>query len=203
MKKHLLLLAVATLICLTACSSKNEIASTPSPEESTSSGGIEVDENFLTVDIVLPASLFKDKDMSNFNSETYAQEQGFNKAVLNEDGSVTVTMTKAKHKELLKELSSQYDVTFSEMIESENSPYIKNVAHTDNFEIITVDVDKTGYEAIYFELTPFTLGLAGMMYQVFAGDELHVEVIIKDADTGDILNTVTYPDVLQQEDAAS
>jgi hypothetical protein len=36
--------------------------------------------------------------MSDFDSDQYAAEQGFTKAVLNEDGSVTVTMTKAKHK---------------------------------------------------------------------------------------------------------
>lgn len=100
----------------------------------------------MTVDITLPAYFFEDKDMSAFNAEKYAQEQGFKKAVLNEDGSVTVTMTKANHKKMLKELTNEYDTSFAEMVESDNTPYIKSIKHSDNFNSITVEVDRAALD---------------------------------------------------------
>ena len=158
-----------------------------------------MDENLTTVDITLPATFFEGKDMSTFDPDAYAQEEGYKKAVLNEDGSVTVTMTKAKHKELLKELTSEYETAFAAMVESESTPYIKSIKHSDNFDTFTVEVERAAYDAAAFELTPFTLGFSGMMYQVFSGDEMHVEVTIKDVATGDVIKTVVYPDDMDED----
>lgn len=160
----------------------------------TSTGGVEVDDGLLSVDITLPASMFDGQDMSAFDPDAYAEKQGFQKAVLNEDGSIVVTMSKTKHKELLEQMAAQYNDTFSAMVGAEDTLYIKSIAHTDNFSEIIVEVDRAAYEAENFDLTPFTLGMSGMMYQVFSGDELHVEVIIKDSATGDVITSSIYPD---------
>jgi len=199
MKKSLcIVLSLAMVLVFTSCGAKTETTA-KSSEESPSPSTVVVDENLITVDITLPASFFEDKDMSNFNADTYAQEQGFKKAVLNEDGSVTVTMTKADHKKMLKELTDNCDTSFAEIVESESTPYIKSIEHSDNFDSITVEVDRAAYEAAAFELTPFTLGLSGMMYQLFSGDEQHVEVNMKDVDTGDVIKTIVYPDAMNQD----
>lgn len=199
MKKALCLcLALSMYLMLAACGQKT-VSSSENPAESSPQSGVVVDENIITVDITLPATFFEGKDMSNFDTDAYAQEQGFNKAVLNDDGSVTVTMTKAKHRVMLEEITNQYNTSFAEMVESENTPYIKSIAHSENFDTITVDVDRAAFEAATFEMTPFILGFGGMMYQVFSGDELHVEVTIKDADTGDTINTTIYPDAMNQD----
>jgi hypothetical protein len=165
----------------------------PMPAD-TGSQGITTDENLLTVDITLPASLFEDQDMTTFDPAAYAAEQGFKKAVLNEDGSVTVTMTRAKHKELLEVMTQTYEESFSEMIESESTPYIKAISHTESFGTITVDVDRAAYEAVFLDLTPFAVGMAGMMYQAFLEGEPHVEVVMRDAETGETIRTAVYPD---------
>ncbi len=168
-------------------------ATEPAPTD-TENQGITTDENLLTVDITLPASLFEDQDMATFDPDAYAEEQGFKKAVLNEDGSVTVTMTKAKYRELLEEMTQSYEESFSEMIESESTPYVKAISHTDDFGTITVDVDRAAYEAGFLDMTPFVVGMTGMMYQVFLDGEPHVEVIMRDADTGETIKSTIYPD---------
>ena len=156
-------------------------------------GGIETNEKLLSVDITFPASFFEDEDMSDFDPDAYCHEQGFEKAVLNDDGSVTVTMTKAKHEKLLHEMSDSLDASFAEYIGSEDTPYIMGITHSDNFDNIEIIVSRTEYENT-FDVTPFAVAISAMMYQVFLDMDYHVEVSVVDADTGDVINTTVYPD---------
>ena len=131
--------------------------------------------------------------MSDFDPDAYCHEQGFEKAVLNDDGSVTVTMTKAKHEKLLHEMSDSLDASFAEYIGSEDTPYIMGITHSDNFDNIEIIVSRTEYENT-FDVTPFAVAISAMMYQVFLDMDYHVEVSVVDADTGDVINTTVYPD---------
>lgn len=163
---------------------------TPTEEESE---GIEVDEGLLNVTITIPASMFE--DMTDFDPDAHSKEHGFKETVVNEDGSVSITMSRSKHNELMKELKSDIDESLEELIEAENTPYIKKIITSDGYRIFTVDVDKAAYEATW-DFTPLQIGIYAMMYQQFDGSELHCEIIIRDVDTGEILKTVIYPDVL-------
>ena len=202
MKKLIaLILALCMLLALAACApseTKNEEPKGETKESNETgstetSDGIDVDENLLTVDITLPASMFDGEDMSSFDAETYAKEQGFVKAVLNEDGSVSVTINKVKYNEMLKELAASVEEAFSGMIEAESSPYIKEIVHNDDFSAVTVKVDRAGYESAIFEMTPLLIGMSAMMYQAFVDMEAVCVVTIVDVSNGDTINTVTYP----------
>ncbi len=163
-----------------------------STEGTTEAQGIEVDENLLTVDITLPASMFEGEDMSTFDADTYADEQGFVSAKVNEDGSVTVTMAKAKYNALLKEMADSLDTAFAEFVNSEDTPYIKEITHNDDFTEVTMKVDRAAYENA-FDFTTFAIGLSVSVYQVFTETESHVDIMLVDADTGETFDTVSYP----------
>lgn len=175
---------------------KQEIESiqSTSTEEQESEGGIEVDTGLFDVTITLPASFFE--DVSDFDPETYNEEQGYKKTVLNEDGSVSITMSKAKHNELMAETKSTIDQSFEELIEAEDMPYIKAITSSDGYKEVTVDVEKEGYENAW-DLTPLLIGFSAMMYQQIDGTDLHCEVIIRDYETGEVLGNVVYPDALE------
>jgi hypothetical protein len=64
-------------------------------------------------------------------------------------------------------MTAEYEKSFAEMVGSEETPYIKAISHAEQFENITVDVDRAAYESALFDVTPLTLGLAGMMYRAF------------------------------------
>lgn len=164
-------------------------------EESTAAKGIETDEKLLSVEITLPASLFEGQDMASFDTAAYVEEQGFLSAKVNEDGSLTVTMTKSKHNELLDEMATSLDTSFAEFANSEDTPYIKEITHNDDFTAVTMKVDKAAYENA-FDLTPLAIGISVAMYQAFTETEYHVEISIVDVATGDTINTITYPDAL-------
>ncbi len=161
----------------------------------TTAAKIETDEKLLSVDITLPASMFEGQDMSSFDADAYADEQGFSSAKVNEDGSITVTMSKAKHKELLDEMATSLDTTFAEFVNGEDTAYIKEITHNDDFTAVTMKVDKAAYEKA-FDFTPLAIGMSVAMYQAFTETEYHVEISIVDAATGETINSIAYPDAL-------
>lgn len=156
--------------------------------------GIDTDENLFTVDITLPASLFEGEDMSEFDTDAYAEENGFIKAVVNEDGSLTVTMTKARHTELLEEMAQSLDESFAAFVEAADTPYIKEITHNDDFSSIEIKVVRADYENTW-DMTSFSVGISAMLYQAFLDVEYHVEVSVIDVDTGDVISAAIYPDV--------
>ena len=86
---------------------------TEAPTEETVPQVIDTDENLLTVDITFPASFFEGTDMSTFDADAYAKEQGFISAKVNDDGSMVVTMSKKKHAELVNETAASLDTNFA------------------------------------------------------------------------------------------
>lgn len=173
----------------------NANSASETTEESTAAKGIETDEKLLTVEITLPASLFEGQDMSSFDSAAYVEEQGLLSAKVNEDGSLTVTMTKGRHEELLNEMATNLETSFAEFVNGEDTAYIKEITHNDDFTAVTMKVDKAAYENA-FDFTPLAIGISVAMYQAFTETEYHVEITIVDVATGDTINSITYPDAL-------
>lgn len=195
-----IILAIILVMSFAGCSQSGADSTTGgnndngSTTESTSEK-IETDEKLLSVDITLPASIFEGEDMTKFDADAYANEQGFKSAKVNEDGSVTVTMTKAKHKELLEEMANTLDTNFKEFVNGESTPYIKDITHNDDFTAVTMKVDKAAYETA-FDFTPLAIAMSVTMYQAFTETEYHVAISIVDAATGTEINSITYPDAL-------
>ena len=185
MKKTTILAALIILVLsMSSCGISDSSKASDSSESSQA-----------TVEIVLPASAFEDE--TDFDAQSYAEEQGFTKAVKNEDGSVTVTMTVTMHEELLKSITDTIEDSFAKYIGADDTPYVKSIKHTGDFQVVTINVDKIKYEAASMDTTPFTVGLTSMMYQTYAGTAQHVEINVCDVDTGEILFAVVYPDAMQ------
>lgn len=159
---------------------------------------IEVDENILTVDILFPSSLYEGTDMSTFDADKYASENGFKKAVVNEDGSVLVTMTKAKHRELMSDMLQSVEESFSEVVGAEDTPYVIAINHDNDFRAIDIVVEREGYEnsGILSAFIPLQLYIQSGMYQIFNGDESYAEISFIDSVTNETIASVTYPDDL-------
>jgi hypothetical protein len=169
------------------------IESTVTPNQS--SDDISIDKNLLDIEITFPASLYSDTDMSTFNTEAYVQENRFKKVVVNDDGSLTITMSRSRQKELMEEFVTEIEESFAEMIEAENTPYISNITNEADFRKVIVDVDRVGYESA-FDLTPISIWFEVYFYQSLAGIDYHCEVIVRDMDTKEIIKSLVFPDDL-------
>lgn len=208
---QILLLLCIILSLFSACSNGSDVPATMTPEvevvqpaetvlptesATTEAQIIEVDEGLIFVDITLPSWFLEGEDMSTFDPTAYAKENEFKKAVLNDDGSLTVTLSKAKHRELVEETAASLETSFAEYVEGADTPYIRSITHSDDFKEVTISVVRVDYENT-FDITPFNIGIGVMMYQSIAGTDFHTEISVVDVDTGDVINTAVYPDNLQ------
>lgn len=192
-----LTLALALMLSMSACSGGATNTSSDSGATS-STAEVEVDKNLLTVDVTLPATFFAGEDMPEFDADEYAAENGFKSATLNGDGSVTVTMSKADYAEMMAEAEESTKSGFAELIGSEQYPYITDITYSEKFGSVSIYVNRAGYDADPFvaAFIPLVVYLPVAFYQAFDGADLHCEISFVDAATGDVVNSVVYPDAL-------
>jgi X-X-X-Leu-X-X-Gly heptad repeat protein len=148
------------------------------------------------VEVTLPASIFEGKDASEWmDSDKHDDIE----VTVNDDGSVTYKMPKSTHDEVMKEIRAGFDNVIAE-IKDENGEYvsIKDVTYNDSFSEITLIVDKEKYQSSFDGIVSISLGFSGMFYQVFDGvdaENIKTTIDIKDIDSGEVFNTIVYPDV--------
>ena len=190
--KHLkrismLITASLVLTMLVACHSSVSQAS-DATTESESSSSIEVEKKLLTVEITLPQSFFtEESDSENGKTpEQYVEdvksEDGILGAKVNSDGSVTLTMTKSKHQEMMDSAKQGIDEMIDSYLSDESFPSVKEIEHNDNYDTYTLKVDRAAYEN---------------SWDSDGTNEPKVTVDFVDVDTGEIIDEVVYPDSVQ------
>lgn len=184
----------------------------------------------MTVEITLPASMFdSDSEVAESGEETASddveihktpeeycnrivKENGYLSAVPNTDGSVTLTMTKAKHSEMMAEMKQSIDDNIQKSIGDDGFQSIKEVTYNDDVTEFTVKVDREAFEGSWDGLSALTYAFCGAAYQYYSGvSDPRAVVTYIDADTGETISTSTYPDDYQdllgdsvtEEDASS
>lgn len=206
LKKLTILIGVIILsLSISACGNEadegieNEtnLVETESLEENTS---IEVDENLLTVDITLPPSFFQ--DMTEEEIIANAKEEGYKSTKVNDDGSVTYKMSKAKRKEMLKDMKISIDESIEELLEGEERvESFVEIEYNDNLSKVDIYVDPELYsEWDSFYTVQFYM--FGAFYQTFDGvasEDIDVIVNFIDNTTNDVINTGSYKDFIEAE----
>ncbi len=202
MKKKLFLVLLSSAILLSGCgnsdtansASKNSESQTESVESSSASEDtIKVEENLSTVEIIVPAEYLSGETQETLDKT--AQEEGYQSITLNDDGSATYVMTKARHKELLDELSSNIDSTLSEFIGSEDYPNITDITANDNYTSFTITTKSTELDASE-SFSVMIFYMYGGLYNIYSGenvDNIHVDFV--NADSGEIISSADSSDM--------
>ncbi|WP_298825325.1 hypothetical protein [uncultured Planococcus sp.] len=217
MKKFAMILAASGL-ALAACSSDNPpetepIEDTGSAEEmlpdsqeseetdSAEEGeGVNVDKGLFNVEVTIPPSFFEaEEDLEQVGAE--AEAENVEEATVNDDGSITYKMSKAQHKEMLNEFAGNIESAKNEIPESGDYPSIQAVEASSNYDNFTVQVDYEAFENSFDGIATLTLGIAGSYYQLLDGadsDNYEVTIDIEDAETGEVVDTIIYPEALEE-----
>ena len=194
MKKITTILIVgAMILTFNACSSQatnnaNEDTSISSTEPTKSDI---VDEKLLTVDINVPASMFDEENPATDELTQEQKDYGFKSAKLNEDGSVTYTMSKNAFNDYKKEIHEQTANTLSTL--NSDYPCIDSVEFNDNFSEIKINVDKSEYEngMNFFCIT--VAGFSANIYQAYTNETVASNISVIDKATGEVIDSATYP----------
>ena len=197
-------------------SASSEAASTEATSAADSNGQMEIDKKLLTVEITLPASMFSDgTDTEDENEsaevgleagetedktpEEYCEEMrgedGVIDAHTNADGSVTLIMTKAKHKELMDEMKASIEESLAEGRAENNFPSIKEELYNDDLTEFIIKVNREQFEGSFDAFSALQYGFAGCYYQIFDGvKEPKVYIEYVDVDTGEQISSLVFPD---------
>ncbi|MDQ0483259.1 hypothetical protein [Guptibacillus hwajinpoensis] len=211
MKKISYTILVLSLTLLAACSSneqssnndKSQAATNQTEEDNGKSkddGEVAVDKGLLSVEVTIPASMVESENTEETIAS--AKEQGIKEVTENEDGSVTYKMSKSVHKKLMNEIGTSIEETVEETINNEDFVSIKDISHNDSFSKFTVIVDKESYENSMDGFATITLGMSGMIYQIYDGadpEKYSVTISMKDEASGEVFDEIVYPDALDEQ----
>lgn len=162
---------------------------------------IQVDKGFFDVTITLPASMFEPGEIEEAIAS--AKESGVQEVVVNDDGSLTYKMTKSTHSKLMEDIRENFIESLEDMKTSGDYTSIKDIKYNRDFSQITLVVDKDAFENSFDSFAIFGTGILAMYYQLFDGvgsDNIRVTINVEDVDTGEIINSIIYPDAFDSDD---
>ncbi|WP_245975350.1 hypothetical protein [Oceanobacillus chungangensis] len=210
--KKLLFILISIVFVLAACSGNEEtkdssskdkagdhIETTDSNDSSKDEESLNVDKGLLNVEVTIPASFFEGEDLDQVIAD--AKESGIKEVTENSDGSITYKMSKSQHKDMIKELGDELNSTMEELVNSEDFVSIQDVTANKSFSEFTMSVDQEAFENSFDGMAALTLAFSGMIYQLFDGanpDDYEVTILVKNADNGEIFDTLIYPQDLME-----
>lgn len=193
MKKFVsILISIIFILSLAACSSNSsdKITETANGTTETTNKDI-VDENLLNVDITVPASMFTEENPASAELTQEQKDKGFKSAVINEDGSVTYTMSKKAFKAYKSELLQSTQEQLNALPNDYTS--IKTVEANDDLSQITLKVNKQEYENSMDYFCIYQAGVLCNICQAYTGETIQTVIDVVDQNSGETLNTATYP----------
>lgn len=200
-KKTRIIAGICTALLLgTGCGKPAEVKEPAGQETAGAENpGVTVEEKLFDVTITMPAIMFEGEDINVEAAEM--RESGIKEVTVNADGSVTATMSKNKHRELLDGMTGEILESFEEMASGVDFPSIKAIQNHPDFSEVTMEVDQSAFENSFDGFAVMGVGMSAMMYQVFdgvEGEDLSVLIHLKDAATGKVFDTVVFPDDMDQ-----
>ena len=195
-----LLLTLALVMSLVACGGRSGTqtnGNASAEKETGNSAGVQVDEGLLNVDVTLAASFFEDQAEEEIKAA--AKENGYSDCKINDDGSVTYTMSKKKHAEMLDEMKTSFDEMIAGYLEGEEKiASFVDIHYNDDFSKVDIYVDAEQY-TMWDSLYALNFYITGAYYQAFAGvanGDIDVVVNFIDNATKDVLDTASYKDFI-------
>lgn len=198
-------LALSLAACNTAPSTADTPAETPAPTAApttepdislqeaadaiSTAEQIEVEDNLFDVTLTLPADY-----ASDITEEEIAQQVADGKVhtgTLNDDGSVTYTMSKAQHTALLESIAAELRSTLDDMIGSADYPNLTAIEANDDFTDFTVyTTTQPGAVGLSDEMSVLIYYTCGKMYGIVSGqepDNIHVDIL--NAESGELVSS--------------
>lgn len=172
-----LMLAAILLLALTGCKKDGEV-SVPTV------GKDEFVERTLD-------SIYVTDDTHHFIGTEYAAANGFESAVLNDDGTITLVMTGERYNQLLTDVSEALQREVAQTPTYEDCQHIKGITHNGDYSEFTIRVVLQEFDASNDFVAEY-LASGASLYLALQGKDPTVTVTTVDAN-GTQLSVATYP----------
>lgn len=158
----------------------------PSDSSQNTDGQIDVDSGLFNVTITVPAT-FMDEGVTQEQLTEQAKEAGYKFISLNEDGSATYVMSKAKHQEMMDGIRQSIDESLKQMENSETYPNLASASANSDYTQYIVALNAEEVSAEYAFL-PLGFYLFSGMYHAFNGTQPeNINIQFVSAATGEVL----------------
>lgn len=194
------------IMLLAACAdhtaeTEQDVAQDSEEQSTDEESGIEVDKGLLNVEITLPSNFFDEEELASIE-ENIEQETQEAEVTKNDDGSITVKMSKSDHKKMLEEMKEELIVAIEDILEDENFVSIQDISYNKDFSNLTIVVsDQETFENSLDGFATLTLGVGSLLYQAFDGKDLEKDKVtleIVDESTNETIHEIIYPDALEE-----
>lgn len=194
------------IMLLAACAdhtaeTEQDVAQDSEEQSTDEESGIEVDKGLLNVEITLPSNFFDEEELASIE-ENIEQETQEAEVTKNDDGSITVKMSKSDHKKMLEEMKEEFIVAIEDILEDENFVSIQDISYNKDFSNLTMVVsDQETFENSLDGFATLTLGVGSLLYQAFDGKDLEKDKVtleIVDESTNETIHEIIYPDALEE-----
>lgn len=195
-------ITLLSILLFVGCSAKDTSETNESEEkemEQTEESGIEVDKGLFNVELTLPSSLFDEEELTEIEAQLKEDKKA--DVTQNEDGSLSVKMSKKEHKEMMSEIKEDFMETITNIIDDKEFASIHNITYNNDFTEINMVVDQEQFENSFDGFVTLNLGISSLFYQAFQGKDLEKEkvtILLEDSATNEIFQEIIYPDVLDE-----
>jgi len=200
MKRLAIILIISCLLLLPGCGDPGPSGGKDTDPQA-SGETIDVEKGLFDVTVTLPASMVELEDAETLTKE--AREKGIKEVVINSDGSVTYKMSRSVHRQVMQELREDFNRAVEDLKCGGDFISISDVRCNRDLTAITMVVEREVFENSLDHFAIFGLGFLAMYYQLFDGvkaENIKVTINIEDAATGELIQAIVYPDVLEEID---
>ncbi|MDO5028717.1 MAG: hypothetical protein Q4E36_05570 [Bacillota bacterium] len=161
---------------------------------------LELDRSPLYVDITIPKDLIQVEGVPLEDTLAEASKsEDIEKIIDNNDGTISMSVSKEKHQELMESIQNSIEETSNKLIENkENS--IVDIESLDDYKVFNIYVDPEKYGGLEF-MNALLFYSKGMLYNYYNGDN-NAEIIVKfiNNETGQLIEEGSSKDLDKLED---
>lgn len=150
-----------------------------------------------TEQVVIPQTFFSEAELEEIMAELEVDEEA--EVTINDNGDLVYEMPKEEYDEMMAELGEGIDEMIDDVLSDETISAVKSIEVNDDYDTYEVTVDRVVFEESLQGMFILGLGISGLMYQTFDNttDKQSVTFNYIDEATGDVYDTVVYPDALE------
>ena len=182
-----ILMLVFMVLSFTACGrSKGQGSQTANPADLPEGNPYrrDYDDRY---EIIFPGEMFEEVDLNPEFIEANEYMDGY----WNEDGTVTIVMSKARHQQFLDTYQGDIDYNIDYFIDEVD--FLRRITYTPDFRKMDIYVDGDTQEADYYWIPDFFTSVFGNVQQL-QGMEVWVQMSVRDAATDEVMMTMEYPE---------